>query len=187
MAASKEIVLDNVRLSYVNVWEPVMNQNGQLKYGTSVLIEDSNKKDLDKVRKTIEFVMEEAIRTGAISRAKKPVIESPLRNGSAEYKVEKQPKDYDGMWFFNARSNDQPSIVDESVSPIMDRSQVYSGCWGRVAVSFYFTDNGGVPRVAVGLNHLMKTKDDDRLDGRSNVLDVFKKYLDSGDGAEFGQ
>ena len=43
----------------------------------------------------------------------------------------------------NANSDKAPGIVDANAQPILDRSEIYSGCYGRVSISFYaFNTNG---------------------------------------------
>ena len=64
----------------------------------------------------------------------KAAIKLPLRDGD----VERDDEAYKGHYFINANSKKTaPQIVDKSVKPIMDRSEVYSGCYGRVSLNFY--------------------------------------------------
>ena len=44
----------------------------------------------------------------------------------------------------------------------MDRSQVYSGCWGHVALSIYAYNNQS-KGIGLGLNGVQKVKDDEAL------------------------
>ena len=40
-------------------------------------------------------------------------------------------------------SKQAPQVVDKNVQPILDQSEVYSGCYGRISVNFYgFSTNG---------------------------------------------
>lgn len=172
-----EVVLTNVRLSYVAVWEPKPNLAGQLKYSASIMVEKSNEAAMAICNKAVSDAINGAVTSGKISKAKSAIVLSPLRDGDKEVEVEKKTSDYAGFMFFNAYSDNRPSVVDEYAQPIFNQDEIYSGCWTNVAVSFYFTDKGGEPRVAVGLNHIMKTGDDDRLDGRTNVTDAFAAYI----------
>lgn len=52
----------------------------------------------------------------------KAAIKLPLRDGN----VERDDEAYKGHYFINANSKTAPQIVDKSVKPIMDRSEVYS-------------------------------------------------------------
>ena len=54
---------------------------------------------------------------------------------------------------------------------ITDKNEVYSGCYGNVAVSFYAYEFTGKYGVGVGLNGIQKTADGERLDGGTSVDD----------------
>ena len=173
-----EIVLNNVRLSFANVWEPIADDNGVLKYSTAVMMPDDNPKHLEKCNKAIEEVIQKAIDFGRLGKKKRGAVELPIRDGSVEFEIGKKDSSFNGCHFFNARNNHPPSIVDRQKRDITDTKEIYSGVWVNVAVGFYFTKNGGTPRVAVSLNHIQKWRDDARTDGRSNVQDVFDSYDD---------
>lgn len=40
------------------------------------------------------------------------------------------PGDYAGCYFLNANSREKPQVVDKQVQPILDQTEVYSGCYG---------------------------------------------------------
>ena len=54
-------------------------------------------------------------------------------------------------YFFNANSRQAPQVVDKNVQPILDQSEVYSGCYGRISVNFYGFNNNGNRGIAAGL------------------------------------
>lgn len=53
--------------------------------------------------------------------------------------------------------------MDENVSPILDRSEVYSGCYARVSLSFYAFNTNGNKGVACGLGNIQKIRDGEPL------------------------
>lgn len=63
----------------------------------------------------------------------KAAIKLPLRDGD----IERDDEAYKGHYFINANSTTAPQIVDRAVKPILDRSEVYSGCYARVSLNFY--------------------------------------------------
>ncbi len=65
-----------------------------------------------------------------------------------------------GAYFVNANSTTAPQIVDRSVQPIMDRSEVYSGCYARVSINFYAFNSNGNRGIACGLGNIQKVRDD---------------------------
>lgn len=47
-------------------------------------------------------------------------------------------------------------MVDASAAPILDRAEVYSGCYGRASITFYAFNTNGNKGVAVGLGNIQK-------------------------------
>lgn len=174
---TNEIVLEKVRLSYVSLWEPRPTLSGAMKYCASVLIPQTDKNALAACKKAIEEAIDGAVKIGKLSKAQRTIVQSPLRDGTKEYEVEKKDANYKGYIFFNAYSDHQPSLVDSQVNRIFNREEIYSGIIAAVAVTFYFTNKGGEPRVAVSLNHVLKEADADRMDGRTNVAEAFAKFV----------
>ena len=99
----------------------------------------------------------------------KAAIKLPLRDGD----VERDDEAYKGHWFINANSNTAPQIVDRTVKPILDRSEVYSGCYARVSLNFYAFNSNGNKGVACGLGNIQKVRDGEPLGGRTNAADDF--------------
>ena len=64
-------------------------------------------------------------------------------------------------------------MVDKKRNPIMDEDDVYSGMWAVVSVTFFPYNVSGNKGVACGLNNVMKTKDDERLGGRTSAESDF--------------
>ncbi|MNV25452.1 hypothetical protein D3C71_1165480 [compost metagenome] len=56
---------------------------------------------------------------------------------------------------------------------MLDSTEVYSGCFGRVSLNFYAFDTKGNKGVAAGLNNVQKMSDGDYLGGRSSAEDDF--------------
>ena len=57
---------------------------------------------------------------------------------------------------------------------ILDQSEVYSGCYGRISVNFYGFNNNGNRGIAAGLGNIQKLKDGEPLGGRTNAEDDFE-------------
>ena len=67
-------------------------------------------------------------------------LKTPLRDGDLE-----RPDDevYANCYFINANSATAPGIVDADRQPILERSEVYSGVYGRASINLYaFNSNG---------------------------------------------
>lgn len=64
------------------------------------------------------------------------VLKTPLRDGDLE-----RPDDpaYSDAYFINANSATAPGIVDADRQPILERSEVYSGVYGRASINLCFS------------------------------------------------
>ena len=81
--------------------------------------------------------------------------------------------EYAGYWFLNANSTSRPGIVDAHCQPIIDPSEVYSGCFGRASITFFAFNSNGNRGIACGLNNLQKLKDGPRLGGKASAEQDF--------------
>ena len=98
----------------------------------------------------------------------------PLRDGDTE----RDDDNYAGCYFINANSKTAPQIVDKRVRPILDRSEVYSGVYAIVSLSFYAFNTNGNRGVACGLGNIQKVRDGEPLGGRTNAASEFETLDD---------
>ena len=164
------ITTGKVRFSYCHLFAPYANNpNQEPKYSMMVLVDKKDKKTVDKINAAIE----EAKLKGKAEKwnGKIPAnIKTPLRDGDLEHPGEPA---YEGKWFFNCSAKQRPGVVDENINQIIDSEEVYSGCYGRVNVSFYPYDASGNRGIAAGLNHVQKLADGERLGGGVSVEAAF--------------
>lgn len=66
-----------------------------------------------------------------------------------------------------------PGIVDADRNPILTRSEVYSGVYGRASISFYAFNSSGNKGIACGLNNLQKIRDGEPLGGKASAESDF--------------
>lgn len=163
----------NTRMSYANVWEPKSVNGSAPKYSVSLIIPKSDTVTLDKIKKAIQAAYKEGEvklrgRDGKVPPLS--VIRVPLRDGDLE-----KPDDeaYKGAFFINAKSDTAPGIVDAQLNRIMDRSEFYSGVYGRASINFYAYNANGNKGIACGLNNLQKLRDGTPLGGKSRPEDDF--------------
>ncbi len=164
----------NTRLSYFNGWEPVSINGGKPRYSVSVLIPKDDKATLDAIDKAVDAAIEEGIAKFGGKKPNKAAIKLPLRDGD----IEREDEAYKGHYFINANSVTAPQIVDKNVQPILERSEVYSGCYGRVSLNFYAFNSNGNRGIACGLGNIQKIKDGEMLGGRANATDDFSTLDD---------
>ncbi|QBX22809.1 hypothetical protein Javan100_0002 [Streptococcus phage Javan100] len=156
------------RLSYANVWEPQSINGSEPKYSVSVIIPKSDKATIQKIQQAVEQAKQEAIsKFGGKIPAN---LKLPLRDGDID-----RPDDeaYANSYFINCNSKQKPQVVDQQVQPILDQAEVYSGCYGRVSVTFYGFNSNGNRGVAAGLGNIQKLKDGEPLGGRVQAEDEF--------------
>lgn len=170
---TKVITGVNTRWSYVNAWEPKSINGGAPKYSVSLIIPKSDTKTLEKIRAAIQAAYEEGqgkLKGNGKSVPPLSVLKTPLRDGDAE-----RPDDeaYAGSYFVNANSGTAPGIVDADRNPILDRSEVYSGVYGRASINFYAFNSNGNKGIACGLNNLQKIRNGEPLGGKSRAEDDF--------------
>ena len=83
--------------------------------------------------------------------------------------------------FLNANSKQAPQVVDKHVQPILDQSEVYSGCYGKVSITFYAYNSNGNKGIAAGLVNVQKLRDGEPLGSRTNAKDDFEAVEDEDD------
>ena len=129
----------DTRWSYANVWEPKSINGGTPKYSVSLIIPKSDTKTIAKIQAAIEAAYKEGeakLKGNGKSVPALSVLKTPLRDGDAE-----RPDDeaYKNAYFVNANATSAPGIVDADLNPILTRSEVYSGVYGRASI---FADDG---------------------------------------------
>lgn len=100
-------------------------------------------------------------------------MRTPLRDGDTERDLEKGPE-FKDHYFVNANTYTKPGVVDARMQEIINPSDIYSGCYGRVSVvpAAYNTD--GNRGIKLYLNNVQKIAEGERLGGGgSNVNDDF--------------
>ena len=117
----------------------------------------------------MDAAIEEGIAKFGGKKPNKAAIKLPLRDGDTE----REDEAYAGHWFINANSKTAPQIVDKAVKPILDRDEVYSGCYARVSLNFYAFNSNGNKGIACGLGNIQKIRDGESLGGRSSATDDF--------------
>ena len=152
----KVITGPETRWSYANVWEPKSINGGAPKYSVSLIIPKSDTSTVEKIQEAIQAAYEEGqgkLKGNGKTVPALSVLKTPLRDGDTE-----RPDDsaYADSYFINANSAAAPGIVDADRQTIIDRSEVYSGVYGRASISFYAFNSNGNKGIACGLNNLQK-------------------------------
>lgn len=170
-----KVVTGDVRLNYIHVFEPwAAKEDQEKKFSVRLLVPKSDYKTVLLIKKAIE----EAKAEGVDSKFQGDLLnlKFPLRDGDQE-DINVYPE-YKGMYFFNAKSSSKPIILDEEKKVMVDKTQLYSGCWAQASINFYPYSTNGNEGVGVGLNALRKRKDDGPLGSRKRLEEVSKDFVD---------
>ena len=170
---TKVITGPKTRWSYANVWEPKSINGGTPKYSVSLIIPKSDTVTIERIKAGIQAAYEEGsgkLKGNGKSVPALSVIKTPLRDGDTE-----RPDDpaYANSYFINANATTAPGIVDANRQPIIDRSEVYSGVYGRASISFYAFNSNGNKGIACGLNNLQLISAGQPLGSRTSAEDDF--------------
>jgi hypothetical protein len=173
MNATKVITGVNTRWSYANVWDPKSINGGAPKYSVSLIIPKSDTATIEKIKVAIQAAYEEGetkLKGSGKTVPALSVLKTPLRDGDLE-----RPDDeaYKNSYFINANSSTAPGIVDADRNPILERSEVYSGVYGRASINLYAFNSNGNKGIACGLNNLQKIRDGEPLGGKASAESDF--------------
>ena len=164
-----KVVTGEVRFSYLHVFAPHAVEPGQPeKYSSALLIPKSDKKTLTAIKNAVEAA--KVAGTATLGGKVPANLKTPLRDGDVD---RPDQEEYAGHYFLNANSTNKPGVVDQYVQPILDSTELYSGCYGRASINFYAYNKNGNKGIACGLNNVQKIRDGDTLGGRSRAEDDF--------------
>ena len=171
---TKVITGVKTRWSYANIWDPKAPLGGGTpKYSVSLIIPKVDTATINKINAAIQAAYEEGqskLKGNGKSVPPLSALKTPLRDGDIE-----RPDDpaYAGCYFVNANSASKPGVVDADRQPIIERSEVYSGVYGRASINFYAYNVNGSKGIACGLNNLQKIKDGEPLGGKASAESDF--------------
>ena len=169
-----KVVTGIVRLSYEHVWEPASINGSNPKYSVSLIIPKDDVKTIAAINQAVENAIKDGAAKFGGKIPPKGALKLPLRDGDTE----RDDEAYRNAYFVNANSNTAPQIVDRAVQPILDRNEVYSGCYARVSINFYAFNSNGNKGVACGLGNIQKVRDGEPLGGKTSAADDFSTDLD---------
>lgn len=177
---SQKLTTSKVRLSYVNVFKPKETKQGDLKYSVTCLLPKSDVKGYKMLMDTINAEFE-AEKNGKLKGIASP--KNPVHDGDGVSPTGKAYGDEcKGHWVFTASASSDypPAVVDRNVQPIINPTELYSGCYGHVALSIY-AYNTGSTGIGFGLNGIQKVEDGEALGHSFSAEDAFSAVADNSD------
>lgn len=172
MATDTKVITGKVRLSYVHLFEPYSSFEGaDAKYSTVLLVPKSDTATVNAIKAAQKLALENGKSSkfgGSIPKAWK----NTFRDGDEEGDLEKNPE-YAGHYFMTVSNKTKPGLVDQQVRPILDQTELYSGCYARVSITAFPFNANGSKGVSFGLNHVQKLADGESLGGITKAEDDF--------------
>jgi len=172
-ASTKVITSKQTRISYANLFEPKGFEDSKPVYSASLIIPKDDKRTLAQIQNAIEAAYENGqykLRGNGKLVPALGDINSPLNDGD-----KKRPNDsaYANAYYINAKNPDQPKLFDADRNPIIDRSEIYSGIYGRASITFYAYNRKGNKGIACSLHGIQKVADGKPLGGSICTADDF--------------
>lgn len=173
MKTNNTKVIIPCRFSYLHCWEPDSVNGGDPKYSVSAIIRKDDTTTVNAIKAAIEQAKKDSV--GKWGGKIPANLKMPLRDGDIDHPDD---ENYRGCYFINCNSRQAPQVVDSKVKPILDQSEVYSGCYGNISVTFFGYNSSGNRGVGAGLGNIQKIRDGESLGGRTNAADDFSTEED---------
>lgn len=168
MAMSNTTVTTNeVRFSYLHVFQPFANQpNQDPKYSLTILIPKTD----TATKAAVDAAVQQAIAAGVNKcwngvRPPQPAVCVHDGDGARPSDGAPYGDECKGHWVLTASSKQPPFVVDANTQPIINQADVYSGAYGRACVTFYPYSNSGKKGIGCGLNGIQLLRDGEPLGG----------------------
>ena len=172
------------RLSYVHVFKPHASVPGaEEKYSTTILVPKNDVETKQKIDAAIKAATELGV-SEKWNGVKPPTVPNPIWDGDGvKQNGEQFGPECKGHWVFTASAKAEypPQVVDRRVQPILDQSEIYSGCYANVAVNFFPYLFAGKKGIGAGLGNIQKIKDGESLAGTRTAEQDFAVVDDEDD------
>ena len=183
MANNQQIVLTNVRLSYVHLTKPYANDPSQeAVYSCTVLVPKDSKDNIAKIDAAIKAAKEAGI-AGKWNGTVPPIVPTPVHDGDGTMQNgNAYGAECKGCLVFTAKSKRPIEIVDRRRQPILTESEIYSGIYANICVNFYPYLYQGKKAIGCGLGPVQKVADGESFGGSApKAASVFSDVADTDD------
>ena len=163
------VTTGEVRMSYVHLFKPYASQPGQEeKYSVTILIPKTDTDTVNRINAAIEAAKQRGISEKWNGQCP-PMIPMPMYDGDGIRPSDGMPfgAECKGHWVLTAGAgvDNPPEIVDAQGNPVINQSEIYSGIYGRVNLTFYPYNSAGRRGIGCGkgLNCVQKLRDGEPL------------------------
>lgn len=175
---STKVVTGKVRFSFVNVFEArAFGENQDPKYSVMLLIPKSDVGTIARMKKAIDAAAQKGLSTKFGGRLP-AVLKTTLKDADkdtdqdGELFATKWPETA-GHYIINVSSKNAPQVVDANLNPIINPTELYSGCYGRASINFFAYNNNGNKGISAGLNNIQKLEDGEPLGSNTTAEQDF--------------
>ena len=178
--SNTQMTTGEVRLSYAHLYDPYSNNGGEPKYSVTVLMPKTDVQAKARLDAAFEAAKQKGIAekwNGVLP----PVVAAAIHDGDG-VRPNGEPfgAECRGCWVFTASSKNPVPLVDASMNPIVQKGELYSGCYARVCVSLFPYNSNGKRGIGIGLEAVQKLRDGDPLGGGVSVADAFGQGAPAG-------
>lgn len=164
-----QVVTGEARLSFVNLFEPkkIGENDKDAKYYCTVIIPKTDTRTIEAIKAAIKAAAEAGAQKHFGGRVPTNVNNTFYDGDTAtddmgELKNIKYPE-YKDSYFIRVSTRFKPKVLDANRQEIIDPTEVYSGMYGRVSMTFFAYSGDGRRGVSAVLNNVMKTRDGEPL------------------------
>jgi hypothetical protein len=176
MEKPTEVVTGEARLSFVHVFKPyAFTPGSEEKFSVTILVPKTDTATKARIDAAIEAAKQAGKEkwNGVIP----PVCPTPVYDGDGTKPSDGLPfgPECKGHWVFTASAKAEypPEVVDASMNPIINQSEIYSGVYGRVCVNFFPYTFSGKKGIGCGLGPVQKLRDGEPLGGGTTAAQAF--------------
>lgn len=169
------ITTGKARLSYTHLFSPYAHKPGQdAKYSTTILVPKSDVATKQRIDAAINAAIEAGVKD-KWSGVRPPILGIPVYDGDGTRPSDGMPfgQECKGHWVFTASSKQPVAVVDANLNPIINQSDIYSGVYARVAVTFSAYNNSGKKGIGCYLGPVQKLEDGEPLGGGISAEQAF--------------
>jgi len=176
LASTDNINTPEFRLAFPSVFEP-NKYGGKEKFLITMLF--PKEQDLTPLKQLLANCAKEA---WGEDRSKWPALQSPFNDGDT-----KEWDGFAGHVFVKASSEYPPGVVDARREDVINKTDVYGGCYARAQVNVFAWEFGGKHGLSFGLQNLQKLRDGDPFGNRAHAGTAFDDGFVAPEGFEDGQ
>jgi hypothetical protein len=161
----KKVKTPKFRVSYPNVFKAKENDDGEERFGLTMLFEEGT--DLKAMKKV---AMNAALEKYGSKDKLPKKFKMPFRDGNEE---KPDDENYQDVIFVSCTSKKKPQIVDGDLDPITEEDEFYPGCYARATLIAFHYKMKGNEGVSFALQNLQKLGDGETLTKKRNAADDF--------------